>query len=884
MKSSFYIHYKISGDQRVNMKLSYRDDLVPCYSHDQENWFCTLDLSGQEQIRYSYEIHGNEGTLTEDGGYRSLVLDPTKTFHIKDQWRARNDQNRIFLRSAFSNVILKRTISLKKKSVAIKKPNIFIALHAGNVPKQYILGISGNIDALGKWDVAIPMEEVQPSFWKFELQLPEVDVHLEYKYSLIDPATKKIIVWEEGNNREVRHLFNAAKKEALHIQDESLRINPSWWRGAGLAIPVFSLRTKQGFGIGEFNDLKPLIDFSKSSGMCLVQVLPINDTLANMTWRDSYPYAAISVMALHPLYINVESIASFINTEDKQKYDKQREALNALETVDFEAVLNHKMTWLRLLYSTQKEELFQEEDFKKYFSLNSSWLIPYAAFCHLRDAHKSCRFDEWTEYSVYDEKDVIALADLEKESVGFWYFVQYHADKQLKAVKQYARDNGIVLKGDLPIGIYRYSVDAWTDPHLFHMEEQAGAPPDDYAVLGQNWGFPTYNWPEMAKDGYAWWRARFSNLEGYFDALRIDHILGFFRIWQIPGHCIQGTLGLFSPRLPYSMDELRGYGLTEDIKRYTVPFIRKYFLHELFGADTQYVIDTYLKEVFEESYIFKPIADSQIKIEHLFDSPEYASKAHLKSGLMQLHTEVLLLQEKNSDQFNPRISLNSTYSYRALDDHNRRAIDSLYHHYYFERHNEFWKSQALQKLPALLDASNMLICGEDLGMIPATVPEVMQQLNIMPLEIQRMPKGAKHFGSPNLYNYFSVCSPSCHDMSTIRGWFEENYETAKAFYHNHLNHRDVTPTTCTTQIVTEVVTEHLNAPSILAIFPIQDLLGMNEKLRREDVKAEQINVPANPKHYWKYRLHLDLDELNNAKEFIHTLREMVLSSKRQIPS
>jgi 4-alpha-glucanotransferase len=599
-----------------------------------------------------------------------------------------------------------------------------------------------------------------------------------------------------------------------------------------------------------------------------------------MTWQDSYPYAAISVFALHPLYVNIESIAPFQKASDRKIYEKERQELNALEQMDFEKVLACKFFWFKKLYTLHKESTLNSDDFQIFYSNNKEWLLPYAAFCYLRDINNTCEYPKWKKYSKFELAEIEDLYSKEKDDINFYIFIQFHADKQLKKAKEYARKNGIVLKGDLPIGIYRYSADAWTNPHLYFMDQQAGAPPDDYAILGQNWGFPTYNWEEMAKDGFMWWKKRFSKLEEYFDALRIDHILGFFRIWQIPTHCVQGTLGLFNPRLPYSIHELLKFGLQEDIRRYTIPYIRKYYLAELFGEDTEFVIAHFLEEVFTDGYILKEKVNTQKKAEALFQTKEYKTKSHLLKGLLHLHSEVLLIQEDGSELYNPRITLNTTYSYKALDHHSKAAIDSLYHHYFFEKHNQYWKEQAYWKLPALLDASKMLICGEDLGMIPATVPEVMRNLNIIPLEIQRMPKGFRKFGNPYEYEYFSVCSPSCHDMSTVRGWWEANKNVATDYFQTVLHHHGNAPDKCSASLVEEIIQHHLNAPSILAIFPLQDLMGMHDEIKKIDAFSEQINEPSNPKHYWRFRIHKNMTEIKSNIGFVDKIKEMVIKSGR----
>ena len=187
----------------------------------------------------------------------------------------------------------------------------------------------------------------------------------------------------------------------------------------------------------------------------------------------------------------------------------------------------------------------------------------------------------------------------------------------------------------------------------------------------------------------------------------------------------------------------------------------------------------------------------------------------------------------------------------------------------------------MKKLPALKDATNMLICGEDLGMVPHSVPEVMQQLGILSLEIQRMPKNPQtEFFHPKDAPYLSVITPSSHDMSTIRGWWEENREKTQRFYNQILGEHGTAPYFCEPWVNRAVILQHLYSPAMWAVFQLQDILGMNEKLRREDPSEERINNPANPNHYWNYRMHIPLEQLIKEKDFNKELKDYITNSGR----
>ena len=315
-------------------------------------------------------------------------------------------------------------------------------------------------------------------------------------------------------------------------EHQAAKFDRPGFRGAGTAIPVFSLRTESDFGIGEFKDLRPLVDWAAATGQCIIQLLPVNDTTRKGEWKDSYPYSPISSFALHPLYINLQALG----IRETVAFKKEQAELNALEELDYPRVFQAKMKYIRKAFKTRGARDMDTPGFKKFVLENEYWLEEYAQFCAKRDS-------------------------LEPE---YYRWMQWHLDKQFAAEVTYARGRGVSLKGDLPIGVSSDSAEAYWHPELFNLDSTAGAPPDYFSKDGQNWGFPTYNWEEMAKDDFAWWKARLRKMSQYFDAFRIDHILGFFRIWEIPAGIRSGLAGHFNPALPYSPEEIYNMHLPID--------------------------------------------------------------------------------------------------------------------------------------------------------------------------------------------------------------------------------------------------------------------------------------------------------------------------------
>jgi len=623
-----------------------------------------------------------------------------------------------------------------------------------------------------------------------------------------------------------------------------------------------------------------MIDWAVSTQQKVIQILPINDTTMTHAWTDSYPYNSISIYAFHPMYADIKQMGTLKDKSAAAKFNKKQKELNGLPAMDYEAVNQTKWEYFRLIFKQEGEKVLASGEFGEFFNANKEWLQPYAVFSYLRDAFQTPNFREWPRHSVYNAQDIEKMCrpeSVDYPHIALYYYIQFHLHLQLVAATKYAREHGVVLKGDIPIGISRNSVEAWTEPYYFNLNGQAGAPPDDFSVNGQNWGFPTYNWDVMEKDGYRWWMKRFQKMSEYFDAYRIDHILGFFRIWEIPMHAVHGLLGQFIPSIPMSREEIESYGLPFR-EEYLIPYIHESFLGQVFGPHTDYVKQTFLLPAETPGvYHMKPEFTTQREVESFFAGKNDENSLWIRDGLYTLISDVLFVPDtKEKDKYHPRIGIQRDFIFRSLNEQEQNAFNRLYDQYYYHRHNEFWRQQAMKKLPQLTQSTRMLVCGEDLGMIPDCVSSVMNDLRILSLEIQRMPKNPMHeFGYLNEYPYRSVCTISTHDMSTLRGWWEEDYLQTQRYYNTMLGHYGTAPTVATPELCEEVVRNHLKSNSILCILSLQDWLSIDGKWRNPNVQEERINVPSNPRNYWRYRMHLTLEQLMKAEELNDKIRELI---------
>lgn len=748
------------------------------------------------------------------------------------------------------------------------------------------LAVAGSCEALGRWDVAraVPMTEVQPGVWHLALDATRLDAAFEYKFVAIGLQSRRIEAWEDGGNRFFRNRPLRAGDAYLPTETEVDFHLPDV-RMAGCAIPVFSLRSEKGWGVGDFGDLKTFVDWAASTHQRVVQLLPINDTHITGTWMDSYPYNSISIYAFHPMYVDVRQLPPLEDRVAAARFEKQREQLNARSQVDYEAVNHLKRAYLKVAFKEQAEGLFQSGGFKDFFAGNEQWLLPYAAFCYLRDTYRTARFNEWPRYATYRPEEIKELCRPEGEAypqVSYYYFVQYLLHVQLSDVSAYAYSKGVMLKGDIPIGISRNSVEAWVEPYCFNMSGQAGAPPDAFSADGQNWGFPTYNWEVMAKDNYQWWRKRLTKMATYFAAYRIDHILGFFRIWEVPTHAVYGLLGQFVPALPLGIEEIESYGLHFDAPFMTQPFIDSDILETLFGNDMDEVRETFLFPVAEDRFALRPQFDTQRKIEAYFAGKTDAAHVHIRESLYRLISNVLFVPDRRANgKYHPRIAVQNDFVFSQLDKPSQEAFNRLYNDYFYHRHNDFWRAEAMKKLPVLTQSTAMLACGEDLGMVPGCVPGVMEQLQILSLEVQRMSKDPHtEFARVQDYPFLSVCTIGTHDMPTLREWWEETPAVTERYYHHELQHEGSAPAQVPGWLCKEIVNMHLFCPSMLCILAWQDWLSMDDCLRNPHTEDERINVPADPHHYWRWRMHLTLEELQNATAFNEGLRAMIDSCGR----
>lgn len=890
MTVQFNIEYKaMFGEQIVvNIQTEEGELKLPLETTDGQRWACDWCVESPEKSYTYYYSVEREGRAVKTEWLiikHQLDVNAKKAvaYTLYDHWKAMPEDAYLYS-SAFTDCINHQAPQEMKPETGSKIVRLIV--RAPQLRDGERLGVLGADKALGAWDVQkiLPMTQHTYNEWVADIDATRLEGgHLEFKFIAFRNA-KNELLWETSMNRTV-DLPEMKAGELVSYELDQAFFALYNRKLAGTQVPVFSLRTRKSAGIGDFGDLKTMIDFVASTGQKVLQLLPINDTTITHTWTDSYPYSCISVFAIHPQYVDLHALPELKDAKARAEAEKTRAELNALDKIDYEKVNDFKINYLRQIFNQEGEKIMKTAEYKAFFQDTELWLVPYAQYSYLRDKNGTADFNQWPDYRVWDEAERKALADPKTaayKNVAFFYFVQFVLDRQMQEAHEHAKAKGVILKGDIPIGVNRNGCDVWTEPKYFNLNGQAGAPPDDFSANAQNWGFPTYNWFEMLKDGCQWWNRRFQNMARYFDAYRIDHVLGFFRIWEIPVHSVHGLLGQFAPALAMSREEIESYGLHFQEDRFTRPFITDWVLDRVFHERAGEVKEKYLDRLDDERYQMKPEVDTQRKVEALFADVTNEKELWLRDGLYALISDVLFVRDHtNPGVFHPRISAQLDFIYESLYDNDKAAFNRLYNDYFYRRNNQFWYQEAMKKLPKLVQATRMLVCAEDLGMVPDCVPWVMDELKILSLELQSMPKDPSvKFGHLSRNPYRSVCTISSHDMPTLRMWWDENIQRTQEYYNTMLYRQGPAPHPLPGWLASDIISRHLTSPSMLCILSIQDWLATDEALRLPDADAERINIPANPKHYWRYRMHLNIEDLAADKRFVQSITEMISQSGR----
>lgn len=863
-------------------------------TEDGDLWTLETSVFDSRQHRilffeYCYQVEDSDGRVVRKEWNlikRAYSFDETKDYVFSDFWRD-IPLNYYLYTNTYINI---RCLNIEKSVDLLRIPlyrkSIIFRVSAPQLKKNEILAVCGSHPILGDWGPSryLKMTHIGEYDWILSVNIDRITLPLEYKYVVVDKNNEQIVSWEDGDNRETG-AYQLSDGQVLVLYGDNLHVNEGQWKIAGVVVPVFSLRSVHSYGVGDFSDLKRMIDWAFKCGIKLIQILPVNDTTNSHSWTDSNPYNAISVFALHPHYLDVEKLGELKDNMIMTTYHRQQRELNELPYSDYLAVDRIKQSYINDIFKERGQEVLNSKEFDAFFTKNRDWLLPYAAFAVLRDKYQTSCFNKWEEYSEYDDKKISALCS--KDSKLYYeiqkiFYIQFNLYVQLKEASDYAHSKGVALKGDLQIGVSKYSVETWVHPNYFNIHSQMGVPPDNSNLLGQNWGYPSYNWLAIENDDYAWWHRRIAYLENFFDAIRVDHIIAFFRSWEIPDSNIFGNMGIFSPSLPLSIEEINNFGLTFHYELFTHPYINDEVLTKVFGIHSAYVKEHFLINKSYNLYELRNDFNNQIKIRDYFKDNFDENSLWIRDGLYRLISNVLFIEDPyTKGVFHPRFAVYNEPVYEILSPEEKDSYMRIYNNYFYERHNDYWYNIALQKLSEVFSKTRMLICGEDLGILPKCVAPALERMRIFSLCIQSMPKThGNEFAHLEANIKQSVATITTHDMPTMRLWWEENYPRTQRFYSTMLQKQGNAPIHLSSTIAEEIIMRHLYCPSMICALSIQDWLSMDNELRNKDIYAERINSPSDIYNRWKYRMNVTIESLMNSEHFNKKIKMMIKRSRR----
>jgi len=638
----------------------------------------------------------------------------------------------------------------------------------------------------------------------------------------------------------------------------------------GISIPVSAIKTKNSCGIGEFNDLEVLGNWCKSIGIEVIQILPVNDT----GFQNS-PYSAISAFALHPIYLRIHTIPEYNKHSDFSKeLNTIKSKFNDSKKVNFNEVLKEKLILLKKIYKYALQEIQLDKIFHIWIK-NNLWIIPYAVFNVLKERNNRKHWKEWVEMKNPDDNSINLVWEKEKEECFFYAWLQYRLEIQLIEVRKNLETNGILLKGDIPILINEDSVDLWINRKFFNTGMNAGAPPDMFSTEGQNWGFPVYNWVELKNSGYSWWKERLKQSNKFYHAYRIDHVLGFFRIWQIPVSDMTGISGYFHPYDYITVDELKEIGFDKG----RICWLSKPHIH---GSEIRFCNKAKISEV-KEKYLFRignedlyNFNDSVIGEKYITEINE---EQEIKDFLLSWYRNRTLL-EVHKDLYHRLWNFMATKAFKTLNLEEKIALEKLFK-IKEEKSEKIWSSEGKNLLIMMQETTDMLMCAEDLGVVPACVPKVLKELEILSLKIERWTREYSKPDAPYIdikaYPRLSVCTPSVHDTTTLRGWWEEELsDKEKSEYYHLLNLKTPYPKNYTKELAAVIIEHNLESNSIITIFQLQDFLFLNEEIDRDTFKEDRINVPGTViDSNWSYRMPVLVEDLIKNDNFNQIIKKMV---------
>ena len=493
-----------------------------------------FDSLKERVLRYKYFVKRTDGTLRyEVGGGRRIALNSaTVKIESIDHWQEYTEEAP-FLTDPFAHVFYGTNYSPYTQTHK-RNHELIVRAVVPNVPKDCRIVLCGEGNNLGNWkpENGVKMARLKGLKWIASFSTEGCSGQTwRYRLAMVNDKTG-MSVFEElaaGTERQVE-IPRIGKNETVIVEHSQVKFPPAWGRFAGCCVPLFSLRSENPDGCGTIEDLKPMVDWAQKTGMRVLEILPINDTTQTFTGKDSSPYNCISSLGINPLFLSLNSLGTLADSGKAKDAARDMKSLARRASIDWEDLYAFKMNYLEELFIQNGKKDSAHPDFYKFMNEHKDWLYGYALFCSLRDIYKTADYSAWDDFKTYSEDISVAfggkvlsktyaathpvLSKLSWERIQLIHhrsqlhiWIQYHLFRQLGHVISYAHSKGIALKGELQMNVVPLSVDCWKFPHLFNGVDKNG--------------FAVFNWKELEKENFMWWKKRIRVLSGYLDLFSI---------------------------------------------------------------------------------------------------------------------------------------------------------------------------------------------------------------------------------------------------------------------------------------------------------------------------------------------------------------------------
>ncbi|KAK8853735.1 hypothetical protein M9Y10_016278 [Tritrichomonas musculus] len=813
----------------------------------------------------------------------------------------------LFFKKTFINVIYRHEFDFNKCIIGLHntdthsdKIQVRFRIIALQIPQNFGVYITGSLPIFKNWEHFEPLTAISPYLWEYVIELPRDSPSFDYKYLILNnqmkPPNKP--VWEQRGNR--RFMMPNHYSNVVVYFDWIIQLPPQKFRGTGILAGLFSIHSKKSINqIGEFPDIKLLVDWAVKANILNIQLLPIQDTLCYYAKNEENISRLVSAFAFNPIYLSLRLIDGYEPVEPPNEGDMF-------------SVSRFKLQHLRNIFDKKvpKLALMSNSTFQQFVKKNEYWLPSYCFWCVIRDSQikentikntleppklpriEECKLPNFLEMNIESE-DYGKMSEDEHFFVDclFHCWVQYQCHLQLIESSKYAIEKGVVLSTTITIGQNLMSSECWSHPELFDMNYTTGSPPDNFSFHGQNWFYPSWKWERMFQDDFKWLRMQMNHRETYFQAATFDNPHFLFRMWNIPSGINNPLFGHYVPSIPISSRDLQEHDITDISRLYRPIFPMSDVQSFSMPEDTRNEIIERLAAKEGEYWLFKANLRTDRDIISVFKElkkncslEERLQLAMAKKILLSNFESVCLIPDSDREDnklFYPRYSMTDSTVFKTLPEREAQILYKMFVDFYYRSNISLWHENGQKKL-CVLASSQMQFYGYDLCVSLADEEKILNRLGICSCHSQRVPREPSlRFEQTTNFPYLSVSMPSSHDMPHLAIWWKDQQADVQQFYHQILKMEGSAPLSLSPKIANAIINLHLKADSMWCFLVFEDLFALTEEFEEVKEMNEWMIEPTTKGVKCSYRMGICLEDLiENHEQWTHEIAKMIENAQR----